>query len=141
MVSTQLFPMIQPQLTARDDTLPLYREVKWDFINAQPVFYKGEPVVVTGKEAVKTWIWKALSTQRTRYEIYTWDHGSEVETLIGQNFSEETKKAEAARYVREALVVNPYITQVDVTNVSFASGDLKIDAVVLTVYGEVRIHV
>lgn len=141
MVSTQLFPMIQPQLTARDDTLPLYREVKWDFINAQPVFYKGEPVVVTGKEAVKTWIWKALSTQRTRYEIYTWDHGSEVEALIGQNFSEETKKAEAARYVREALEVNPYITQVDVTNVSFASGDLNIDAVVLTVYGEVRIHV
>lgn len=133
--------MLQPQLTARDDTLPLYREVKWDFINAQPVFYKGEPVIATGKEAVKTWIWKALSTQRARYEIYTWDHGSEVETLVGQNFSEETKKAEAARYVREALEVNPYITQVDVTNVSFASGDLKIDASVLTVYGEVRIHV
>lgn len=136
-----LFPMIQPQIEARDDTLPLCREVKWNFTAGQPVFQKGEPVYVTGLEAVQVWIWKALKTQRTRYDIYTWDHGSEVETLIGQNFSEETKKAEAARYVREALEINPYITEVDVTDVSFSAGDLKIEATVRTVYGEVKIHV
>lgn len=136
-MSIQLFPMIQPRVDASSGVLPLYKEVKWDFAAGQPVFQKGEPVYVTGVEAVKVWIWKALKTQRARYEIYTWDFGSEIETLMGQNFSEETKKAEAARYVREALEINPYITDVNVNDISFDRGDLCIKAFVNTIYGEV----
>ena len=106
-----------------------------------PLFKKGEPVIVTGKEAAQVWIWKALKTQRTRYEIYSWNFGSEVETLIGQNYSQELKQAEAARYVREALEINPYITSVTGIKVDFADCRLTITAIVNTIYGEVEANV
>lgn len=137
----ELFPMIQPQMVAVSAALPLYKETAWDFQQEKPLFRQGNPVIVTGKEAVKVWIWKALKTQRTRYEIYTWDFGSDLETLIGQNYISETKQAEAARYVREALEINPYITYITKISVSFSRGDLKIEANVKTVYGEVNMVV
>lgn len=140
-MTTTLFPSIQPSLQQSTGALSLYREAAWDFQAAQPVFKNGNPVYVTGKEAVKVWCWKALLTQRKRYEIYSWDFGCEAESLIGQNFSEEAKQAEAARYVREALEVNPYITRISDLTVGFDDGRLTISAAVYTIYGEVNVNV
>lgn len=138
---TDLFPIIQPETAEEETELPLYREVKWDFEKGEPVFRGGEPVVVEGAEAIKTWVWKALVTERARYEIYSWDFGSEVESLIGQPYTDELKRAEAVRYVREALEINPYITEVTAASVDFDNGVLTIDVTVDTVYGEVQAHV
>ncbi|MBC3938290.1 DUF2634 domain-containing protein [Anaerotruncus massiliensis (ex Liu et al. 2021)] len=138
---TDLFPIIQPEAVQGGTELPLYREVKWDFEKGEPVFRGGEPVVVEGAEAIKTWVWKALVTERARYEIYSWDFGSEVESLIGQPYTDELKRAEAVRYVREALEINPYITEVTTASVDFDNGVLTIDVTVDTVYGEVQAHV
>ncbi len=138
---TDLFPMIQPEAVEEETELPLYREVKWDFEKGEPVFRGGEPVVVEGAEAIKTWVWKALVTERARYEIYSWDFGSEVESLIGQPYTDELKRAEAVRYVREALEINPYIKEVTAASVEFDNGVLTIDVTVDTVYGEVQAHV
>lgn len=46
-----IFPMIAPEASqgAQAQTLPLCREVAWDFERDVPVFRQGEPVVVTGK--------------------------------------------------------------------------------------------
>lgn len=133
--------MIQPEAVEEETELPLYREVKWDFEKGEPVFRGGEPVVVEGAEAIKTWVWKAIVTERARYEIYSWDFGSEVESLIGQPYTDELKRAEAVRYVREALEINPYITEVTAASVDFDNGVLTIDVTVDTVYGEVQAHV
>jgi len=135
-----LFPSIQPQLTEMP-TLPLYREIKWDFENDVPVFRGGAPVIVEGAEAVLVWAWKALRTPRFRYEIYTWEYGNDAEQLVGKPFSEEVKRAEAARYVRECLLVNPYITGVKDLTVTFDSERLRISAKIITVYGEVNVNV
>lgn len=138
---TDLFPIIQPEAVQEEAELPFYREVKWDFEKGEPVFRGGEPVVVEGAEAIKTWVWKALVTERARYEIYSWNFGSEVESLIGQPYTDELKRAEAVRYVREALEINPYITEVTAASVDFDNGVLTIDVTVDTVYGEVQAHV
>ena len=98
-----LFPIIQPRIVEAETTFPLYKELKWDFEKNVPVFRNGSPVIVTGKEAVLVWAWKALHTPRFRHEIYTWDYGCEVESLIGQPFTEELKQSEAVRYVKECL--------------------------------------
>lgn len=135
-----LFPSIQPRL-AEQSSLPLYREVKWDFENDVPVFRNGAPVIVEGAEAVLVWAWKALRTPRFRYEIYTWEYGNDAEQLVGKPFSEEVKRAEAARYVRECLLVNPYITGVKDLTVTFDSERLRISAKIITVYGEVNVNV
>ena len=138
---TDLFPIIQPEVVQEETELPLYREVKWDFEKGEPVFRGGEPVVAEGAEAIKTWVWKALVTERARYEIYSWNFGSEVESLIGLPYTDELKRAEAVRYVREALEINPYITEVTAASVDFDNGVLTIDVTVDTVYGEVQAHV
>lgn len=136
-----IFPIIQPELAKTDDSMPLYKEVAWDYEKGQPIFKDGNPVFVTGKEAVKVWIWKALITVCKKHEIYSWNFGNEASTLLGQNFSQDTKRAEASRYVRECLEVNPYITDISDIRVEFEDSTMTIYATVSTVYGEVEINV
>ncbi len=136
-----LFPIIQPQNAEVQTELKLYREVKWDYENNMPIFKNGSPVMVSGKEAVLVWARKALQTNRYRHEIYTWDYGSEVESLIGQPFTEELKQSEATRYVKECLLSNPYITDVTDITAELNNDKLSINCTIETVYGEVKIDV
>ncbi|QEY34610.1 DUF2634 domain-containing protein [Caproiciproducens galactitolivorans] len=135
-----LFPIIQPQAADVDTELPFYREVAWDYEKNAPIWKNGNPVMLEGKEAVYVWAWNALHTPRFRYEIYTWAYGNEAESLIGQNYSDELKQAEGIRYVRECLLINPYITDVQNTSVSFADGILTIACTLVTVYGEIDLN-
>ncbi len=134
--------MIAPEASqgAQAQTLPLCREVAWDFERDVPVFRQGEPVVVTGKEALKVWIWRAIRTPRFRYEIYTWAYGSEFESLLGQAYTDAVKTAEAPRYLRECLLINPYITAVKNIAVSFEGAKLTVAGTAVTIYGEVEFH-
>lgn len=135
-----IFPMIQPKATPSTSSLPLCKETAWDYEKNCPIFRRGEPVIVTGKEAVKVWIYKALLTARYRYEIYTWDYGSEFESLIGQAYTPTLKEAEAPRYLKECLLINPYITAVKKIAVTFDAGKLTVSGVAETIYGEVDIY-
>lgn len=138
-----IFPIIAPPAeSARDaaQDLPLCREVAWDFDRDIPIFRQGEPVVVTGKEAVKVWVWRALRTPRYRYDIHTWAYGSELESLVGQSYSEALKTAEAARYLRECLLINPYILAVSNVSTEFSGSSLSVSCKVETIYGEVEVN-
>lgn len=134
--------MIAPEASqgAQAQALPLCKEVAWDFKRDVPVFRQGEPVVVTGKEALKVWIWRAIRTPRFRYEIYTWAYGSEFESLLGQAYTDAVKTAEAPRYLRECLLINPYITAVKNISVSFESAKLTVAGTAVTIYGEVEFY-
>jgi len=136
-----LFPIIQPETAEIDTELPMYREVAWDYENNRPIYKNGNPVMVEGKEAVMVWAWNALHTERFRYEIYTWDYGNEAESLVGQNYSEELKQAEVARYVRECLLINPYITDVKNIAADFTDGLLTVTGTLVTIYGEAELNV
>jgi len=142
-VSETLFPIIQPLANSESssDTTELYKEVQWDYENNMPVFKSGSPVIITGRNAVLVWAWKALHVPRFRYVIYTWDYGNEVESLIGQPFTEDLKRSEAARYVQECLLINPYITGVNNITVNFNDGIMLVSCSLSTVYGEVDVSV
>lgn len=137
-----IFPMISPpeDQGAQSQTLPLCREVGWDYVNDVPIFRDGEPVVVEGKEALKVWIWRALRTPRFKYEIYTWAYGSEFESLLGQAYSDAVKTAEAPRYLRECLIINPYIKEVKDITVTFEAAKLTVKGTAVTIYGEVNFN-
>jgi hypothetical protein len=139
---SSIFPMIQPPTTTEsaDATLPLCQEVAWDYQANRPIFRRGLPVVVTGLQAVEVWIWKALYTARYRYEIYSWDYGSEFESLIGQAYTDTLKEAEAPRYLRECLLINPYIKAVKNITVTFQDSRLIVEGTAETIYGESRIY-
>ena len=138
----ELFPAVQPEAEpTATDSLPLCRETAWDFIQERPIYSAGEPVEVTGAEAVRVWVWKALKTARCRYDIYTWDFGCEAENLVGQPFTAQVKESEAARYVRESLAHHPYITGVRQVPASSQGDRLDATCRVETRYGEVEVHV
>ncbi len=135
-----IFPIIQPEAeTPKSSRLPLCMEAAWDFDKGVPVFSGGKPLVATGAEAVKVWAWKALKTARCRFPAYTWGYGCEVERLVGKPFDEGVKRSEAARYVREALLPDPYITGVRSVDVSFEGSTLAIRCEISTIYGEVTV--
>lgn len=141
-VAETLFPILAaPEAAPTAATLPLFRDVAWDFKAGRPRFQGGEPVIVEGGEAVLSWAWRALQTARYRYEIYTTDYGCELRALTGQPYREDTKLAEAVRYVREALLQSPYITEVSVTDAAFQGDELIMTCRLGTVYGEGNIRV
>lgn len=126
--------------TAETESLPLYKEVAWDFENNIPIVEKGDFKVVEGNEAIKTWVYKAMKTERFRYLIYSWDFGSELDGLIGQSYTPNLTKAESIRYIKEALLINPYIRNVSNVEVTFDRGKLYITAKLETIYGETEVN-
>ena len=134
-----LFPILGDNLTAEAAQLPLYAEVMADG-HGMPVFRGGSPVIVTGADAVRLWAMTALRTARYRFEIYSQNFGCELENLVGRDCSGEVKTAEAPRMVRDALLINPYITDVSDIAVDFAGDTLAISARLKTIYGEVEAH-
>ncbi len=129
-MAESLFPFFGDTQTDLTDgeSLPLYTEVAWDFVNNIPIVEKGDFKIVTGNDAVRTWVYKAMKTERFRYQIYSWDFGSELESLIGQSYTPNLTKAESARYIKEALLVNPYIKSVSNIEVYFEKGTLYFTA-------------
>lgn len=137
-----IFPANQP--VSNSDTikgLPLAKEVQWDYEANIPVFRGGAPRIITGLEAVKVWVWKTLHTNRFLHAIYSSSYGCDAYLLIGKPYTEQLKNAEAVRYIKECLQINPYISDVSDVDVSFDGDLLKISCTVITIYGEAKIHV
>ena len=126
-----LFPFITyEEDVVENNPLQLYKEVG-----------KGLKIV-EGNEAIKIWIYKALQTPRYQYDIYTWDYGSELLSLIGKAYTKGLTQSEASRYIKEALLINPYILDVNVVSTSFDGDVLSANVRVKTIYdGEVIVNV
>ena len=126
-----LFPFVTyEEDIAENNPLPLYKEVD-----------KGLKIV-EGNEAIKIWIYKALQTPRYQYDIYSWDYGSELLSLIGKAYTKGLTQSEASRYIKEALLINPYILDVNVVSTSFDGDVLSANVRVKTIYdGEVIVNV
>ena len=132
-----LFPFISNTDEVKiDNSFPLYKEVAWDFKNDTPIIQNGDFKIVEGNNAIKVWVYKALLTPRYNHSIYSWDYGSELMDLVGKAYTPSLTKEEAKRYIKEALLINPYILEVTVTDTSFNNGVLSADIKLLTIYGE-----
>ena len=118
---------------------PTYKEIAWDFKNNQPVIENGEFKIVEGNEAIKVWIYLSLLTPNKQYPIYSWDYGSEVKELIGKNYTKALTEVEAQRLIEECLLINPYITDIQVTDTSFKDSILTCNIKVTTMYGDLEV--
>ena len=132
-----LFPFISNTDEVKvDNNFPLYKEVAWDFEKDAPIIQNGDFKIVEGNNAIKVWVYKALLTPRYNYSIYSWDYGSELMDLVGKAYTPSLTKEEAKRYIKESLLINPYILEVNVIDTSFSNGLLSADIKLLTIYGE-----
>ena len=123
------------------DELPMYYEVGWDYLKDEPLIENNEFVIVEGNEAIKVWIYKAIKTARYQYPIYSWDYGCEISSLIGQKYTKGLTKSEAERYIKEAILINPYVTDVKIIDINFSEDILSVSIQVDTIYGEVNVNV
>ena len=114
----------------------MFTDIKFDFDKKMPVFENGRPVFVSGAEALKSWAYRALLTQRYVHKIYPRSTGNEMLSLVGKPFSQSVKESEAKRYIEECLLQNPYITSVTDFNLSFEDDHLTASFKINTIYGE-----
>ena len=137
-----LFPFISNTDEVKvDNTFPMYKEVAWDFKRNIPILENRDFKIVEGNEAIKVWVYKALLTPRYNYSIYTWDYGSELLDLIGKAYTPSLTKEEAKRLIKEALEINPYILEVEITDINFKDSLLSADIKIVTIYGESEVTI
>ena len=137
-----LFPLIDaPDAgTVSTGTLPLAREVAWDFVRDQPTWRSGKPLYVTGADAVLVWAWNCIHTERFAHDVFTSDYGQDLAGLIGKPYGDEVRQSEAVRKLREALLINPYITSVDQVSATFEGSWPHVSFSFHTIYGEVSVR-
>ncbi|EIS9401981.1 DUF2634 domain-containing protein [Clostridioides difficile] len=126
---------------SKEKELELFREVAWNFEKDEPILENGDFKIVEGNEAIKVWVYKCIKTNRYEHEVYSWSYGTELSELIGQKYSKGLTESEASRYIKEALLVNPYILDVNVKNTKFTDDLLSVDIEISTIYGEVEVNV
>lgn len=112
-----IFPFIDSakQDSSVGDKLPLLKEYAYDFEQNELLLdQNGRTYMVEENEALRIWIFKALTTERYHYIAYSHVFGEEIQdNLIGWAMDEEIVKLEMERYIVEALMVNPYIKRLD----------------------------
>ena len=137
-----LFPFISNTDEIKvDNSFPMYKEIAWDFKRNIPILENGDFKIIEGNEAIKVWVYKALLTPRYNYSIYTWDYGSELLDLIGKAYTPSLTKEEAKRLIKEALEINPYILEVEITDINFKDSLLSADIKIVTIYGESEVTI
>lgn len=116
------------------EELPLIKEIAWDFDKDIPIIEYNTFKVVTGDEAIKVWVYKALKTERYKYLIYSWNYGSELDTLIGYKYPQDLLRPELERYIKECLSVNPYILNITLEDTILDKGVLQVNLTLDTIY-------
>lgn len=143
------FPFIPDTLTTDTDQtleqvktaaeLPLFKEYAIDWDNNTLLIKDGRPYLITGNDALKVWIYKALhpQTQLFKYNAYSDNYGNEFMNLISRFVNTDIRRAELQRIISEALLVNPYILNLSDFVFSQTGSKMTIEFTVQTVYGKI----
>lgn len=97
--------------------------------------------IITGLDAIIQWIRIVLSTDRYFYPQYSWNHGVELNTLIGQNYDESYIKSEVKRMIEEAIMIDENILGIDNLVCSMKGDKLTVSFTVNTIYGGGEVNV
>jgi hypothetical protein len=86
--------------------------------------------------AVRQTVWLILNVERCRYIIYSWNYGVELEDLFGQQIS--FVRPEVERRIRDALIQDNRITDVDGFSFERRGKTLHVTFTVHTIFGDFR---
>ncbi len=94
--------------------------------------------IVDEKQAMIQAVNKILQTERLIYPIYSDQYGNDLNDLIGKDMG--YAKVEAERMIKEALLADDRVVDVDIDEVTEISRDtLEIKGTCVTVYGNINI--
>ncbi len=85
-------------------------------------------------EALKQSVYKRLATEQYEYPVYSFRYGVAWKQLIGED--EAYVRAEMKRMIREALLPDDRIREVDGFAFIFSGGDCRCSCKVKSIYGE-----
>ena len=94
-------------------------------------------IELSGKEALKVWIFKALKTKRNFYGIHSDSYGNNLDVHIGTIYQESIKNALIISEIKDCLLVNPYILDCYNFELNYNSDDnsLKASFNISIIYG------
>ena len=126
------------------EEMPTFKEYAIDFKTGEYIKDENNDIKILEKnEALKVWIFKALKTERFRYnEVHSDEYGSELKTNIGTIYQKSVKDALMINQIRDTLLVNPYISEC--YNFEISNEDEYIPQItfsVKTIYGELEMEV
>lgn len=136
-----IFPIFNDNAAAPSRYLPLMKEIVRDPNTGKTIWRNGEPVIVSGAEAVASWAIAALYSRRRTSPANSGSYGSEFHSLLGSAFTEDVKTAIVPGILKDTLLPCPYISDVKGISTSFSEGRLSCEASLQTIYGEVTVHV
>lgn len=123
---------------AADSALPPFTEWAMDWDNGTFARRNGRFYTVTGAEAVKIWVWRALHPESQRFHFSAWsgDYGNELDSLAGSISDPGILESQLKKCIRDALLVLPYITAVDGFSFSRTGSLVEAAFTVHTVYDQ-----
>lgn len=131
---------INPSNTTTAEEIPLAIEFAIDFETGEPIINPetNDLVVLTGKEALRVWIWKALKTEANKYRGYTYRYGQNLWKEIGTVYSRTVKAQMIYSEIEDTLMVNPRIKRVYNFNITVEDNGYRVycSFSVDSVYGE-----
>lgn len=91
--------------------------------------------LIDGEQALRQFILKAIETARFRFLIYSDEYGSELDSLIGEDISQELLNTEIPRVITDALIYDDRVKAVNNFVITRESDKLFITFSVDTVGG------
>lgn len=144
-------PFIAAEATEEESAaaeLPYLTEYAWDFDNNCLKYdANGKPVLVYENEALKVWVYHCLKCERYQYNLYRHgeynekcNYGVYLEKYIGSNPNTEKTASLVRKEIREAMLANPYVRQIDYLDI----GDIRHENLVIemgltSIYGSLKI--
>ncbi len=134
-----LFDFLQTE-TQENATLPLMQELAINFDTGEILAENNEVKTVSGVEAVKVWVWKALKTERKTYRAYSSNFGNDLQKEIGYTYDRTVKDQLVTNEIIDCLMVNPYITRVYdfILDLKDSGQTLDISFYMDTIYGAAK---
>lgn len=125
---------------AEAEPLPLFTEWAVDWDGGRFALKNGRFYTVTGTEALKIWVGRALrlESERFRYTAWSWDYGNELADLLGGCVDRGVLESLLRRQIRETLTVSPYIRAVDGFSFSQKGSRMEVRFTVHSVYEDFK---
>lgn len=116
--------------------LPLFTEWAVDWDAGCFALRNGQPYTVTGTDALKIWVYRAVHPESRRflYSAYSSDYGNQLLALMGEGGDSGILENRMRKEIREALTVSPYIRSVDAFSFSRQGSRMTVSFTVHSIY-------
>ena len=124
-------------------SLPLFTEWAVDWDTGCFALRNGKPYTVTGNDALKIWVYRAVHPESRRflYSAYSADYGNQLQELLGMGEDNGILENRMRREIQDALLVSPYIRSVDAFSFSREGSRASVTFTVHTVYEDFNAEV